>query len=157
MRVVLQRVSSGSVTIDGQVYGCIGKGLVILVGFGHGDDADTVHKMCRKILQLRIFDDEDGKMNRPVTDIAGELLIISQFTLYADCRRGNRPDFIQAMPPQAAEALYNVFVKVMRGSGLRIQTGKFAASMQVALVNDGPVSIILDSGIKSEQILHLHN
>ncbi|MBM4404331.1 MAG: D-tyrosyl-tRNA(Tyr) deacylase [Candidatus Cloacimonetes bacterium] len=144
MRAVLQRVDRGSVSIDGTIHGQIGKGLVILVGFGHGDNAETVRKMCRKILQLRIFEDENGKMNRSVTDINGELLIISQFTLFADCRRGNRPDFIQAMPPQAAESIYDQFVRSMQGCGLYVQTGKFAAYMQLSLVNNGPVTIIID-------------
>jgi len=154
MRAVLQRVNSGSVTIAGSNRGTIGAGLVILIGFGQDDDETAIKWLCRKILQLRIFEDDKGKMNRSITDIAGELLVIPQFTLYADCRRGNRPDFIKAMPPQVAEELYDRFVRELRESGLRVETGQFASYMQVGLINEGPVTIIIESSDQSERFLH---
>lgn len=145
MRAVIQRVKNASVKIDGRVNGEAGEGLLIFLGVGKGDaDADLKY-IADKILGLRIFEDENGKMNRSVTDISGDLLIISQFTLYGDCRKGKRPSFDGAMPPKEAEEMYESFVAYMRESGLKTETGEFGADMKVELLNDGPVTIILDS------------
>lgn len=145
MRLVLQRVSQGSVSVDGQVVGAIERGLVVLVGIGQGDTEATATRMIDKLLALRIFADDAGKMNRSVVDVGGEVLLISQFTLYADCRKGRRPAFTQAAAPAEAQRLYETCVACVRRSGARTQTGIFAADMQVSLVNDGPVTIVLDS------------
>jgi D-aminoacyl-tRNA deacylase len=145
MRAVLQRVTRGSVTVDGQVIGQIGRGLVVLLGVEQ-DDADAdAQQLADKIIQLRIFDDTDGKMNLSLADVAGEMLVVSQFTLLGDCRKGRRPSFIQAAAPESAERLYETFVAAVGVQGIRVATGKFRAMMQVELVNDGPVTILLDS------------
>jgi D-tyrosyl-tRNA(Tyr) deacylase len=145
LRFVIQRVTHASVTVDGAVVGAIEQGLVVLVGVGQGDDESIARRMVDKLLDLRIFSDEAGKMNRSVADVGGGLLMISQFTLYADCRKGRRPSFIAAGPPGLAEPLFEFCIDRVKGSGLRTQSGIFAADMQVSLNNDGPVTIIIDS------------
>lgn len=145
MKLVLQRVSQGSVSVEGQVVGAIDRGLVVLVGVGQGDTETTATRMIDKLLALRIFADAAGKMNRSVVDVGGEVLMISQFTLYADCRKGRRPAFTQAAAPAEAKRLYEYCVASVRRSGVRTQMGIFAADMQVSLINDGPVTIALDS------------
>ena len=145
MRLVIQRVSEASVTVDGQIIGRIGPGLCILVGVGNDDNPTKVAALADKVKKLRIFQDELGKMNRSVADIGGAILLISQFTLYADCRKGNRPSFTDAAPPAMAEDLYEVFAQQLRTAGLSIATGQFQAHMQVALVNDGPVTVVLEN------------
>jgi len=145
LRFVIQRVTRGSVTVEGNVVGSIGQGLVVLVGVGQGDTESIAARMVEKILGLRIFADEAGKMNRSVIDIGGELLMISQFTLYADCRKGRRPSFIAAGEPAIAESLFQFCVERVSASGLKTAAGIFAADMQVSLNNDGPVTLVLDS------------
>ena len=144
MRAVLQRVSRAKVTVDREVVGEIGNGLLVLLGVGVGDvDADAVY-LADKILNLRIFDDTNGKMNLSLTDVGGGLLVVSQFTLYADASRGRRPSYIGAAAPDEANRLYEFFVTEARKSVADVQTGRFQAMMDVELVNDGPVTIILD-------------
>jgi len=145
MRVVLQRVSSGSVTVDGEVVGEIGTGLVLLVGFTEGDDERVLAWMADKIVGLRVFNDEDGKMNRSLEEVGGDLLVVSQFTLYGDTRKGRRPSFIQAAEPGLAIPLYQRFLELLgeRASGV-VESGEFGAMMDVALVNDGPVTLVLE-------------
>lgn len=145
MRIVLQRVSSASVSIDGQVYGQINQGLLLLIGVEPGDNELDADWMLKKIVNMRIFSDEEGKMNLSVVDMNGGLLLVSQFTLHASTRKGNRPSFIRAAPPEHAEKIYNYFVQQATESKLQIATGKFGADMQVSLTNDGPVTIIIDS------------
>lgn len=145
LKLVLQRVSEASVTIEGEVVGAIDRGFVVLVGVGRGDTKEIVERLVEKTLQLRVFADGDGKMNLSVKDVSGSLLLISQFTLYADCRKGRRPAFTDAAPPAEAKMLYEYFVERCRESGVVVQTGVFAADMKVSLVNDGPVTILLDS------------
>ncbi|MBQ4231211.1 MAG: D-tyrosyl-tRNA(Tyr) deacylase [Salinivirgaceae bacterium] len=146
MRVVIQRVKRSSVTIAGEVVGAIGAGLMILVGIEPADTSADVDYLCGKIARLRIFDDENGVMNRSVTDVAGELLVVSQFTLYAQTSHGNRPSYIRAARPEQAIPLYEEFVgKLESVSGIKPQTGRFGAMMDVELINDGPVTIIIDS------------
>jgi len=145
MKIVLQRVSHASVTVDNSVVGEIGKGYVALVGFGDGDDKSIVEKMVDKIQRLRIFPDENGKTNLSISDVGGGLLIVSQFTLYADCRKGNRPSFINAANPVLAEKLYDYFIEYSTGKFNHVEHGVFGASMKVELVNDGPFTVILDS------------
>jgi D-aminoacyl-tRNA deacylase len=144
MRVILQRVSSSQVVVDGQVVGAIGRGLNLLVGIAATDTEAELDWMTKKCLELRIFPDETGKFDRSVLDIQGEVLAISQFTLYGDSRKGRRPSFDQAAPPPLAEPLYDQFVEKLRASGLRIETGRFGAMMQVSIDNDGPVTLILE-------------
>lgn len=148
MRIVVQRTSSASVTVNGQVMGRIGRGLLALVGITHNDSPVEVEWMADKLLSLRIFSDDDGKMNRSVTDIGGGILVVSQFTLYGDLRKGTRPSFIDAARPEHAEPLYDMLVTRLRergkDDGVEIGTGIFGAMMDVALVNDGPVTIILE-------------
>ncbi len=145
MRSVVQRVSRASVTINGEVVGSIGKGLVVLLGV-HADDATTDIKwMADKLIHLRIFEDEEGKMNNSLFDIGGEMLIVSQFTLYGDCRKGRRPGYSTAARPEKAEPFYEQFVDHVQQSGIRTATGKFQAMMDVELVNDGPVTLMVDS------------
>jgi len=141
MQALLQRVRQASVTIDGEVTGAIGHGLLVLVCAEHGDCDDIAKKLLQKIVKLRIFSDADGKMNKSVSDVRGALLIVSQFTLAADTAKGNRPSFTAAADPELAQALYDVFVRHARETGLEVATGRFAANMQVSLVNDGPVTI----------------
>jgi D-tyrosyl-tRNA(Tyr) deacylase len=146
MRVVIQRVSSASVKVEDRITGQIDSGLLILVGFQTEDLEADMDKMIRKICQLRIFSDSEGKMNLSVTDIGGSLLVVSQFTLYADCKKGNRPSYIQAAPPEQARLLYTQFLERLKAqTTLTIATGIFGADMKVNLLNDGPVTICLDS------------
>jgi D-tyrosyl-tRNA(Tyr) deacylase len=153
MKLVVQRVRQGKVTIFDhgdaapRVTGEIGRGLVILVGFRLGDQMDAVARMVKKVLELRIFEDEAGKMNRSVVDIDGGLLAVSQFTLYGDARRGRRPSFTEALPPAEAEPMYRRFVQLLSGSGLTTASGEFGAKMEVEIINDGPVTIILDDDV----------
>ena len=145
MRAVLQRVSQAGVTVDGEKIASIGAGLLVLLGVEQGDDEKAADYLAEKIAGLRIFEDGAGKMNLSVGDIAGELLVVSQFTLLADCRKGRRPGFSQAALPDVAEPLCEYFVGRLRCSGLPVQTGRFQADMAVDLINDGPVTIMLDS------------
>ena len=145
VRTVIQRVSEASVTIDGSVHGEIGTGLLILAGFCDRDDRQTAERMAEKTRKLRIFEDENGKMNRSVEDIGGAVLSISQFTLYADCRKGNRPSFVKSGSPEHAKELYLYFNEVLRSMGIHVEEGIFAADMKVRLLNDGPVTITMDS------------
>lgn len=146
MKLVLQRVSEAQVTVDTKVVGQIGPGILILLGVEKNDDEAKLDYPLGKLLRLRIFADEAGKMNRSVQDIRGEILVVSQFTLAADCRKGNRPGFDNAMPPAEAERLYSLFIQRLREeSGLNVQTGLFGAHMQVSLVNDGPVTFLLEN------------
>jgi len=145
MRAVVQRASRASVTIDGMTAAAIGPGLVILLGIKTGDTADDAKWLIDKIVNLRIFEDPDGKMNISLADTGGEMLIVSQFTLYGDCRKGRRPGFSIAAPPAIAKPLYNRFIELAKESGVRVATGVFQAAMQVELVNDGPVTLLVDS------------
>lgn len=145
MRVVVQRVNRADITIDGLTTAVIGRGLVIFLGIRSGDDGTDLSWMADKIIHLRIFPDEDGKMNLSLADIDAEMLIVSQFTLYGDCRKGRRPGFSAAAPPEIAEPLYNQFIEEVRQRGIRVATGTFQADMAVNLVNDGPVTLLLDS------------
>lgn len=145
MRAVIQRVKESIVSVDGREVGRIGRGMLVLLGV-HRQDADADAKdLARKISHLRIFEDAGGKMNRSLLDTGGEMLVVSQFTLYADCRKGRRPSFVEAAPPALAERLYNCFVGRVRQEGIVVETGQFRAMMAVSLVNDGPVTFILDS------------
>lgn len=149
MKVVIQRVSEASVTIDGKVNGSIEKGLMVLVGVETEDTKDDLQWLCQKIVNLRIFDDAEGVMNHSLLDIGGNILVISQFTLHASTKKGNRPSYIQAARPEISIPLYEQFVEQLKLlTGLDIQTGIFGADMKVALVNDGPVTIIIDSKTK---------
>ena len=145
MRLVIQRVSEASVTVADQVVDHIDAGLCILVGVGKDDHPAKAMALADKVKNLRIFADELGKMNRSVTDIGGAILVISQFTLYADCRRGNRPSFTDAAPPALAEELYELFAQQLRQAGVCVATGQFQAHMRVSLVNDGPVTLVLEN------------
>ena len=145
MRALLQRVSHASVTVDGKVVGQIGQGLLVLLGVGQGDSEVQVKALADKIVYLRIFGDDEGKMNRSLLDIGGEVLVVSQFTLYADTRRGRRPSFTDAAPPSIAEPLVERFKDAIAAYGLTVADGIFGAYMQVELLNDGPVTIWLDS------------
>ena len=145
MRVVLQRVKEASVTVDGKVVGAIGPGLLVLLGVGKGDTEADVDFMVDKVPGLRIFEDAAGKMNHSLVDGSKALLAVSQFTLFADTKKGRRPSFIDAMPPEEAKRLYALFCERCRAAGLTVAEGIFAADMKVALVNDGPVTIIMDS------------
>lgn len=148
MRVVLQRSKQASVTVDGQVTGAIDKGYVLLVGITHSDTIEDVQYVAKKIADLRIWEDEDGKMNRSITEVGGAILSVSQFTLYADTRKGKRPSFIEAARPEQAEPLWQAFNQELMTHGLHVETGIFGAMMDVALVNDGPVTIIVESKVK---------
>jgi D-tyrosyl-tRNA(Tyr) deacylase len=145
MRAVVQRCRRASVTVDGAEVGAIAHGLVVMLGAGRGDGDDDLAYIVDKIVGLRIFADDAGKMNRSVAEAGGGVLLISQFTLYGDARKGRRPAFIEALEPVAAEALYERAVAAVRATGVPVATGVFRADMQVALVNDGPVTIMLDS------------
>ena len=144
MRVLLQRVSRAEVRVDGKVIGGVQRGFCLLVGFTHEDGAEQVDWMAEKVIGLRLFGDEEGKMNLSLEDVAGELLVVSQFTLYGDARKGRRPSFIDAARPEAAEGLYEMFVERLRARGVRVETGEFGAMMEVDLVNDGPVTLWLE-------------
>ena len=145
MKFVIQRVTEASVTVDHEVIGSIEKGLVVLIGVSDSDTEETADKMFRKMTGLRIFEDEDGKTNLSLADVDGSLLLISQFTLYANCRKGNRPSFIEAGKPDKANALYEYIIEKCRTCVPVVQTGRFGADMKVSLVNDGPFTIVLDS------------
>ena len=145
MRAVVQRVSSARVTVDGAVVGEIGRGAVVLLGVTHADTADNARWIAEKIAGLRIFADAADKMNLDLAEIHGGVLVVSQFTLYGDCRKGRRPSFVDAARPEQAEPLYEAVVNGFRGLGIATATGKFGAMMQVDLVNDGPVTLILDT------------
>ena len=144
MRVLIQRVSKASVIVEGQTISSIGKGLLILLGVGHGDGEDSARFLADKTANLRIFEDEQGKTNLSVLDVKGEVIVVSQFTLYADTRKGRRPSFIDAALPAAAEPLVNRFVELLRSHDVPTQTGKFGAHMEVEIHNDGPVTIWLE-------------
>ena len=145
MRALIQRVSEASVAVDGDVVGDIGHGVVVLVGVTHGDTEEEARWLARKIAGLRIFEDPEGRMNVGLLDAGGEALVVSQFTLLGDCRKGRRPSFINAAGPDDANALYKRFVGLVRQKGISVQTGQFQAMMAVALINDGPVTLILES------------
>lgn len=144
MRVVLQRVNSASVSVGGRVVGEIGRGFLLLAGFGASDGDEQLQWMADKIAGLRLFADEDGKMNLSLGDVEGAVLVVSQFTLYGDARKGRRPSFVDAAPPGLAEPLYERFGAALAGHGLRVETGEFGALMEISLVNDGPVTLILE-------------
>lgn len=145
MRAVVQRVSAASVSVGGQIVGKIGPGLLVLLGVSDTDNEQIAARMLAKIVDLRIFADSGGAMNLSLAEISGEMLVVSQFTLYADCRRGRRPSFTRAAPPESAEMLYDRFVELARQRLGRVETGRFRAMMEVESINSGPVTIILDS------------
>ena len=145
MRAVVQRVKKSTVTADKAIVGQIGSGLLVLLGVARGDTAQDADYLANKIINLRIFEDENRKMNRSLLETGGELLAVSQFTLLADCRKGRRPSFIEAAEPEKATDLYEKFVNMVRAKGVAVQTGRFRAMMEVALINDGPVTIIIES------------
>ena len=145
MRAVIQRVKKSSVKAADEIVGQIGKGLLVLLGVARDDTAKDADYLANKIINLRIFEDPDGKMNRSLLETGGELLVVSQFTLLADCRKGRRPSFIEAAEPQKAADLYETFVDRVREKGVKVQTGRFRAMMEVALINDGPVTLIIES------------
>lgn len=145
MRAVLQRVKSGRVLVDNSVVGEIEKGLVVLLGVGHGDSEEDARYLAEKILNLRIFADEAGKINLSVQDVLGKLLVVSQFTLYWDCRKGRRPSFSEAAAPETAQTLYAYFVSYLKELGAEVATGEFQAQMLVEINNQGPVTVLLDS------------
>jgi len=145
VRAVVQRVSSARVEVEGKVVGEIGRGLLVLLGVGEGDSEKQAHWLADKVAGLRIFEDEAGKMNLSVEEVGGDLLVVSQFTLYGDCRKGRRPSFTGAAPPEEADRLYGIFVARLRERGLPVATGVFQAMMQVHLVNDGPVTLIVET------------
>ena len=145
MRAVLTRVSSASVRIDGRTVGQIGTGFLILLGITHSDTREQVTKLADKIIALRIFGDENGKMNRSLAEVGGSLLVVSQFTLYGSCKKGRRPEFLSAARPEVAIPLYEQFIAHCRAQGVLVETGEFGADMEVCSVNDGPVTLILDT------------
>lgn len=145
MRVVVQRSKEASVSVEGEIVGAIDRGLVLLVGVTHGDTLEDIRWMADKLAGLRIFEDEAGKMNLSVLDVGGSILSVSQFTLYGDCRKGRRPNFMAAARPEQAEPLYDALNQALCGLGLKVETGQFGAMMDVTLVNDGPVTLILES------------
>ncbi|WP_013629649.1 D-aminoacyl-tRNA deacylase [Rubinisphaera brasiliensis] len=145
MRAVVQRVSSASVTVEEQIVGEIGPGLLILLGVGTDDERADGIWLAEKVAGLRIFPDTDGKMNCSVRDAGGAALVVSQFTLYGDCRKGKRPSFVRAAPPEIANSLYEDFMAELRGHGLQVESGRFQAHMDVKSVNDGPITLLLDS------------
>jgi D-tyrosyl-tRNA(Tyr) deacylase len=140
VRAIVQRVSSASVAVDAETFAAVGPGLVVLLGVRRGDDEAAAERMVRKLLALRVFEDADGRMNRSVTDIGGQILCVSNFTLYGDARRGNRPSFVDAAPPDEAEPLYELV-----RDGLGAQGGRFGAQMSVELINDGPVTLVIET------------
>ena len=145
MRALVQRVKESSVTSDGEIVGKIESGLLVLLGVAKEDNIKDAAYLAEKIINLRIFEDENGKMNRSLLETGGEMLVVSQFTLLGDCRKGRRPSFINAAPPDEADKLYEYFVKMIRQKGISTQTGRFRAMMEVALVNDGPVTLVVES------------
>ena len=144
MKAVVQRVTNASVTVDGEVISEIGKGYLVLLGVGKEDDEQTCERIVKKLIGLRIFEDEEGKTNLSLGQVDGSLLIVSQFTLYADCRKGNRPSFIEAGPPEMAERLYEYFISLCEKEVKNVGRGKFGADMKVSLTNDGPFTVILE-------------
>ena len=147
MRAVLTCVKSASVTVDGREIANIGKGFLILLGVTHEDTEAQAVKLADKLMGLRVFEDENGKMNRSLEDVGGEVLVVSQFTLYGNCRKGRRPEFLAAARPEVAVPLYEKFVSLCRDKGFRVQTGEFGAYMDVASVNDGPMTLIVDTDL----------
>lgn len=145
MRAVIQRVSSARVDIDGETAGSIGRGLLILLGVGHDDGEEQAKRLWSKISRLRVFEDADGKTNLSLADVAGDVLVVSQFTLYANCKKGNRPSFTEAGAPDEANRLYEWFADRARRDVPRVETGRFGAYMDVSLVNDGPFTLVLDT------------
>jgi D-tyrosyl-tRNA(Tyr) deacylase len=145
MRAVIQRVKSAEVTVDGRVTGKIGRGLLVLLGVRKGDGESDLSFLSSKIPELRIFEDDSGKFNLSLREIEGEMLIVSQFTLYGDCRKGRRPSFSEAEEPTVAKTLYEQFISKLKEKGITVQTGEFQAKMEVHLINDGPVTLLLDS------------
>jgi len=145
MRAVVQRVDKASVVVDGSEVGAVGRGFLVLAGFTSTDDEETLRWMARKIVSLRVFEDAEGKMNLGIESVEGSILVVSQFTLYGDCRKGKRPSFDKSAPPDTAEGLYRKFVAIMREEApCRIETGVFQAHMDVSLVNDGPVTLVIE-------------
>ncbi|HNX52916.1 MAG TPA: D-aminoacyl-tRNA deacylase [Pontiellaceae bacterium] len=145
MKLIIQRVKSASVKVDGKTVGDIGSGLLVLAGVSHGDTVADAAFLAKKTVNLRIFDDENGVMNRSVLDTGGAILAVSQFTLYGDCKKGNRPSYIEAAPPEKGLKLYEEYVKQLRELGPHVETGIFQADMEVSLINHGPVTLILES------------
>lgn len=144
MRALVQRVTQARVTVDGREVAATGPGLLVLLGVGRGDDRASARRLAARTARLRVFADDAGLMNRSLLDVGGEALVVSQFTLYGDARRGNRPSFTAAAPPAEGEALYQEYVAALRDEGVPVQTGVFGAHMEVALVNDGPVTVLLE-------------
>ncbi|TWT33527.1 D-tyrosyl-tRNA(Tyr) deacylase [Posidoniimonas corsicana] len=145
MKAVVQRVSSAAVVVERETVGAVDAGLMVLLGVGHGDDAAAVRWMADKLVGLRIFEDDDGKMNRSLLEVGGQMLVVSQFTLFGDCKKGRRPSFVDAAPPELAERLYEEFVAAVRAHGVTVGTGRFRTHMEVSLTNDGPVTLIVES------------
>lgn len=145
MRAVLQRVTRSKVVVDGEIVGSIGKGLNVLLGISKDDTMEDIPYLKDKIINLRIFEDEEGKMNRSLLDVGGEILLISQFTLYGDCRKGRRPNFMDALGGNEAKKIYDEFVKSLKETGIKVETGIFGAHMEVTIENDGPVTLIVES------------
>lgn len=145
MKVLIQRVKKASVTINGELYSSIGKGILALVGIEKGDSIEQVKKLAQKVVSLRIFPDENDKMNRSIKDVGGEMLIVSQFTLCGDCKKGTRPSFDRSAPPEIANELYEAFIQEVNDFDIKTDTGKFAAMMDVELINDGPVTFMLEA------------
>jgi D-tyrosyl-tRNA(Tyr) deacylase len=145
MRAIIQRVSEAKVRIDGQIIGEIGQGLLVLLGVAKPDNSDIARWLADKIVSLRVFNDNEGKMNRDVSEIGGSILVVSQFTLYGDCSKGRRPSFVDAAPPQTAVPLYEAFINGIRANGIPTATGQFGTMMQVELINDGPVTLIIEN------------
>ena len=145
MRACIQRVSHASVEVEGQVVGAIERGLLVLLGVTHADDASTADYLADKVVGLRIFEDAEGKMNLALADVGGAVLVVSQFTLYGDTRKGRRPSYIEAARPEQAELLYKTFISLLEKRGLRVEAGVFRADMKVSLINDGPVTLWIDS------------
>jgi D-tyrosyl-tRNA(Tyr) deacylase len=146
MRAVIQRVAQASIAVEGKAVTAVGPGLVVLLGVAEGDTAADSEKLAHKVARLRVFPDDAGRFDRSLLDVGGEALVVSQFTLIADTRKGNRPSFTEAAQPEAAEPLYERFCEALRTEGIAVQTGVFGAKMEVSLVNDGPVTIVLDVG-----------
>nr|WP_317448180.1 D-aminoacyl-tRNA deacylase [uncultured Sellimonas sp.] len=145
MKFVIQRVLESSVTVDGETIGSIGKGFMVLIGVGKEDTKETADKMVKKLIGMRIFEDENGKTNLSLADVGGSLLLISQFTLYANCKKGNRPSFIESGDPKEAEKLYEYIIESCKAQVPVVERGRFGADMKVSLINDGPFTIVLDS------------